>query len=420
MVQNVDMDATYASGHTIVVTNDEVPETVNGTWYTATISDETYHLSADGTKLVNSHDIEVTPSPSTPLDDAFTAMKAAFVADTAAIAAASTTTTAQWTDEQTNFTAANTAFTTDTATVATLDTRWGTYETAAGLLATAQANQTAAQDAYTANGADLANAQSIYDAPIVTTITNGANDAIDASVASGSIKTALDAKANATDVATNTSAIATNTTDIATNATNIAANASAISAETTRATTAEGALDTRLTSAEGPIATHTTNIAANASAISAETTRATAAESALDTRLTIAESDILAEATARSAGDTLTLNTAKAYTDDAIANAGTLMLKSAKDYTDKKVDHLEKELSAGIASAAALSSVTIPTVKKGQLGFGAGYGYHNSQSAIAFGAAMGLTNNWSVNMGTGISNNAATFRAGTTYIIDLF
>ncbi len=87
---------------------------------------------------------------------------------------------------------------------------------------------------------------------------------------------------------------------------------------------------------------------------------------------------------------------------------------------DKKVDDMNKDLSAGIAGVAALSSVEVSNVKKGEVSVGGGYGYFNGESAAAFGAAMGLTDNWSVNAGAGISGNQTAFRAGTNYKFKLF
>lgn len=114
--------------------------------------------------------------------------------------------------------------------------------------------------------------------------------------------------------------------------------------------------------------------------------------------------------------DALTLNAAKAYAD--AGNA--LTLNQANAYTDERVAKLDKDLSAGIASAAALSSVAVSGVKKGEVSVGAGFGHHNSQSAAAFGAAMGLTDRWSVNAGAGFSSADVTFRAGTNYKFKLF
>ncbi|MCR5194449.1 MAG: YadA-like family protein [Alphaproteobacteria bacterium] len=87
-----------------------------------------------------------------------------------------------------------------------------------------------------------------------------------------------------------------------------------------------------------------------------------------------------------------------------------------------KIDDVEKDMSAGVASAVALSSVAVSDVKKGEASVGGGYGYYNGESAIAFGAAMGLTNNWSVNAGAGMgtSGSNVSFRAGTNYKFKLF
>ena len=70
-------------------------------------------------------------------------------------------------------------------------------------------------------------------------------------------------------------------------------------------------------------------------------------------------------------------------------------LKSANEYTDARVNALEKKLSAGIASASAMS-------------------------AVAVGAAMGVTNNWSVNAAVGLADSNVSCRAGTNYKFKLF
>ena len=129
-----------------------------------------------------------------------------------------------------------------------------------------------------------------------------------ATAAEGQLDTALSAEITRAGDAeqTNATDIATNVTDIATNVTNIATNATAIATETTRATAAEGQLNTALSAEitragtaeqanatniatnatniatnDTDIATNATNIATNATAISTETTRALAAEALL-------------------------------------------------------------------------------------------------------------------------------------------
>ena len=117
--------------------------------------------------------------------------------------------------------------------------------------------------------------------------------------------------------------------------------------------------------------------------------------------------------------DASTLNAAKAYAD--AGNA--LTLNQANAYTDAKVDTLEKNVSGGIAAATALSAVEVSNVKRGEMSVGGGYGYYNGQSAGAFGMAMGLSDNWSVNAGAGIASGDETqvaFRAGTNYKFKLF
>ena len=97
-----------------------------------------------------------------------------------------------------------------------------------------------------------------------------------------------------------------------------------------------------------------------------------------------------------------------------------LTLGAANAYTDARVEKLDKNLSAGVAGAVALSSVATSNVRRGEVSVGAGYGYFNGQSAGAFGAAMGLSNRWSVNAGAGVSGYDVSFRAGTNYKFKLF
>ena len=124
------------------------------------------------------------------------------------------------------------------------------------------------------------------------------------------------------------------------------------------------------------------------------------------------------------------VNGAKDYTDgianglrNEFAAADALTLRSANSYTDAKVNSLEKNMSGGVAAATALSAVSVGNVDRGEVSVGGGYGYYNGQSAMAFGAAMGLSDNWSVNAGAGIASGdktQMTFRAGTNYKFKLF
>jgi len=95
-------------------------------------------------------------------------------------------------------------------------------------------------------------------------------------------------------------------------------------------------------------------------------------------------------------------------------------MRADLDSLSHEISHVGKELSAGIANVAALSAVAVSDVKQGEVSFGGGYGYHNSQSAVAFGTAVGLTDNWSVNAGLGFNDYDVTVRAGTNVKFKLF
>ena len=151
----------------------------------------------------------------------------------------------------------------------------------------------------------------------------------------------------------------------------------------------------------------------------AETTRAQGEEAAIRSEFAAADArlqqTIESEAATRVAAD-------NALRKD-IAASNTAILAGANAYTDEKVATLDKNISGGVAAATALSAVEVSNVKKGEVSVGGGYGYYNSQSAMAFGAAMGLTDRWSVNAGAGIASGDKTqvsFRAGTNYKFKLF
>lgn len=420
----------YAGGATITTTNGtaniggEDVTNLDGGMYTAALSTGTqYKLSPDGSQLLNMDGAIQEPDPDSELETLFANLKGAYDADKAIFDANITETADKWATEQTNFGAANTVFETDSDTVQDLDNKYATVGAAEELLANAQANQQNAAKQQVAEEALYNAAKDTYDAPILETIENGANSAINESLAEGGAIS--DAIATETDraiaaeekldgkIATNTDAIA-NETDRATakeealddkitaNSNAISANSDAITDEKYRATAIENALSDRIT--------------ANADAIVTETDRATAKEEALDGKIATNTAAIAQETTDRIAGDELTLGAAKAYTDA----QNELTLRAANEYTDNRVNTLEKELSAGIASAAAMSSVAVSGVSKGEVSVGGGYGYYNSQSAVALGAAMGLTDNWSINAAAALSDSNVSFRAGTNYKFKLF
>ena len=291
---------------------------------------------------------------------------------------------------------------------------------------------------YTSDAAENASYVNSLAQAIDKSIVGGANDAIAASVTDGAIKTALNGKADvsaveavATDLATNYS-----TTEQITNEITglIATKESNISEQLGYDVTKNPANADEPNSLTSKLKSHDTNIVAaintNYDAI-AEINSSDVMQSGIDaTKVTQIATNTAAIATEKSereaedlairsefaAADELTLNTAKAYAD-----AGNeLAINQSKAYTDERIEKLDKDLSAGVASAVALSSVSVSGVKKGEVSVGGGYGYFNGQSAAALGAAMGLSDRWSINAGAGLSSSDVSFRAGTNYKFKLF
>ena len=207
-----------------------------------------------------------------------------------------------------------------------------------------------------------------------------------------------------------------------------------INAETSRAQGEETAIRSEFAAAD---TTLQNNINAEATARqAADTTLQANIDSEASTRAaadTALQNNIDAEALARANADTNLQNNidnevARATAQEAairgeIAAADALTLSKANSYTDSRVNTLEKNVSGGVAAATALSSVEVSNVKKGEVSVGGGYGYYNSQSAMALGAAMGLSDRWSINAGAGIASGDKTqvaFRAGTNYKFKLF
>lgn len=405
--ETVVLDATYASGVSVDVTDGAAAPVLTGDMYSYTDPDTgaVYHVNASGDGVVDANNIVVTPDAGTALEAACNEMVAAFAADSGAIATAKATVDGYAATEVTAFANADTVYTTDAGTIDTLTTNYGTYTNALDLLSAAQNAQAEAQSTYDANDAARTDALAVYDASITTTITDGANDAITASIADGDIKTALDtteqaAKDYAKDYA---DSLAFNYDEAGSaNAAEQAAKDytdEQIDAEVTARdeaiATAKGeAIDEANEYTDGKIDTEkTARESADAElqdAIEAEAGRATAAENALRNEFASANAETLARANA---------------------------------YTDKKVDTLEKNVSGGVAAATALSAVSVSNVKRGEVSVGGGYGYYNDQSAVALGATMGLSDNWSVNAGAGVATGDKTqfaIRAGTNYKFKLF
>ena len=383
--QDVTLNNTYVSGDdaTITVKNGNAP-TFDGTRYKYTDENgNTYHLNTDGTSLANDRNEMVTPEPGSTLETAFNGMQAAFTADTASVDAAKTSTGASYTAETPLFNAANTVFENDTNTVNELNNRYATIATAGEQWDAALANKETTTNGWTADNERQAAASEIFNAPIAATIDGRANDAIAASVTDGGvINEALTAGDDAV-----RSEFAAADTQIRSDMT--AGDQATLASAKTYTDEKDAAVRDAFTLADNAIRT-------DFAAADVET---------LNSAKGYAD-----------AQDALTLNNAKAYANERAA----LSLAAANAYTDKKIDKLDKDLSAGIASSVALSSVAVSGVQRGEVSVGAGFGNYNSQSAVAFGAAMGLTNNWSVNVGAGVSDADVAFRAGTNYKFKLF
>jgi len=157
-----------------------------------------------------------------------------------------------------------------------------------------------------------------------------------------------------------------NATDAANVGQVTAAAASAVAAANAYTDTSVSNEATRATAAEGVLQS---NIDVANSNIAAETTRATSAEGVLQSNITAGDAATLSsanaytdtsvsnEATARIAGDVATLKSANAYTDTSVSNEATLRiagdaatLSSANAYTDTSVSN---EATARIAGDAA-------------------------------------------------------------------
>ena len=372
--EHVGLNSTYTND-TIVDVTDGTAGTFNGSLYVWTDPDTNavYHLSDDGTKLVDALNMEQTPTAGSAQETAFNEMKDAYTADAAAIAAAETSTAAAAAAEAPLFAAADAVFVADTAKIAQLDTYYATYQDALGKLDEANEAKATATATNTVNVAAQTAARDLYNAPIETTLAS------------------VEQNANAyTDSEINTEATARAAADDT-----LQAN---IDAEAATRLTADNTLQA--------------NIGAEAATRAAADTAEMNARIAADNTLQNNIDNEVARATAQEAA---------IRADFAAADA--LTLSSANAYTDKKVDTLEKNISGGVAAATALSAVSVSNVKKGEMSVGGGYGYYNNQSAMAFGAAMGLSDNWSINAGAGIASGDKTqvsFRAGTNYKFKLF
>ncbi len=405
--RNVTLNSTYVSGDdaTITVKNGDAP-TFDGTRYKYTDAEgREFRLNADGSRLVDDRGGLVDPEPGSALENAFNEMQTAFTTDTASVDAAKTETGAEYAAEAPLFNAANTVFENDTNTVNELNERYATIANAGEQWNAALANQESTSNAWTADNERQAAAREIFDAPITDTIDNRANDAISASVADGGVIN--DALTAGDDAVRNEFAAADDQIR-----SDMTAGDDAVRNEFAAA---DDQIRSDFVAADDQIRSDMT--AGDQATLASAKTYTDEKDTAVREAFALADEATLNTAKEYAvAQDAMTLNSAKAYADERAA----LSLAAANAYTDKKIDKLDKDLSAGIASSVALSSVAVSGVERGEVSVGAGYGNYNSQSAVAFGAAMGLTNNWSVNVGAGISDADVAFRAGTNYKFKLF
>ncbi len=401
LTANYETNANYTSGSTEITNTTTATDLVSLYSYQVE-GGHHYVLSDDGTGVRDIDNdgqaVDLNNSAIAPeLRDALQGMLDAYAADSgSALVDAVSALDDMQTQENDNYAAALSAYNVDVATQQTLSDNYATYTAAL----TAYENATNAESEYQ---------QALDNFDADTEKFNAASD-----VYNSSIEETIDTRATAiaTDAADAAEQNAKNYAD-ATVATETTARESAdqelqdaIEAEIERAQGAEGTIRGEFASADeqtlaGAKEYTDDKVAAEESAresadrdlqdaIEAEAGRATAAENALRNEFASANAETLARANA---------------------------------YTDKKVDTLEKNVSGGVAAATALSAVSVSNVKRGEVSVGGGYGYYNDQSAVALGATMGLSDNWSVNAGAGVATGDKTqfaIRAGTNYKFKLF
>lgn len=89
-------------------------------------------------------------------------------------------------------------------------------------------------------------------------------------------------------------------------------------------------------------------------------------------------------------------------------------LIQAEQRIDYKLQQTEKKLSGGVAMAGAFAG--IPQVDPGKkLSLGAGYGYYNTENALAVGGSIRVANNGIVKTGVAITSGDASVSAGFGY-----
>jgi len=374
------------------ITVDNTSTTLDGSAYVLLTDSvgNTYTLSSDGSSILM-NGVTYTGTPAGDLADQFAAAQTAYAADAALFENMVTDLALEQSGLEANALQAKNAFVADTNTQGDLVDRYDTYTKAVNAYDAANNTYETTLGNFNADTTSYAAANDLYNSSIEEQLNNV--KAYADNLVSG---------ISTEGIAENTNAIATLNADADTDG----SVAHAIAVEAQRVDNAIGDLSTLDTShnlVEGSVADNLTSL--DNAIVSEENARIAGDE------LTLASARDYADTQ-----DALMLDAAKAYFD---SNAA-LSLNQSKAYTDSRIHKLDKELSAGVAGAVALSSVAVANVKKGEVSVGGGYGYYNGESAMAFGAAMGLSEGWSINAGAGIADSNVSFRAGANYKFKLF
>ncbi len=419
-----------------------------------------YSYNYDGDVVLDATDIAAA-------DAQVSSKSADLIADTTLFNTAVATNTTNYNSALGHYNNVHGVYESDTSTQSTLNTNYGNYKTS---FAEAQTNQAAAagslseaQGAYAADLAIYTQEVAKYnnyenslgksidekDAAVLADAITAANDAIDTSVASGTIKTALDDKADAATTYTKTEVdTALDTKQNVLTSGQLAAIDSGITADKVSGYDATvnnmGTIHGLVADAN---ATQTTNGRAYNGNLAVGTTvedHLLALDAAIGDKRNlsgdyVSNADVATNLQSLNDGiesEVQRATNAENALQAAIDNINTASVAAVEGLSERvdantyaisglnnKVDSLEKNVSGGVAAATALSAVEVSNVKKGEMSVGGGYGYYNNQSAMAFGAALGLTDNWSVNAGAGVATgdkNQVSFRAGTNYKFKLF
>jgi len=401
--ESVNLNSIYTNGAVIDVT-DGVADGFSGALYTYTDPDTgaVYHLNSDGTQWVDANNMVQNPEAGSVQEAARDAMIAAYAEDQLNITDAMTSTAATAAAEAPLFADANAIFNADVATIETLDGYYETYTTATSLLADAQSAQSDAQSVLSEDQALETAALGLYNSSIEAQL-NSVKEYADELVSN------IDVSSAVADEVERAQGVEGDITDFSESETGNISNGTG-----TNALTLSGAIaniDSTLGTIHGLNAKRGADAKGNLAIGTTVEDHLVALDDAIGDRSQLNGQYL-------KAGDSVAANLQSL--NDGIVAANELTLGQSRAYTDERFNKLDKELSAGVAGAVALSAVEVSNVKKGEVSVGGGYGYYNGESAMALGAAMGLSDSWSVNAGAGLSTENVSFRAGTNYKFKLF